>query len=121
MKAIQITSYDGGDGLAYGDVREPTPGPGQVSLDVEYAGANYVEALFAGGLVEIPLPWVPGIEASGGAPIFIDGPRTGVWSLVLVWLVCPVSDDPGGVAARNPGRALTADRGSAQLRVEVSS
>ena len=38
------------------------------------------------------------------------GPHQRIWSLVLVWLSCPVTDDPGGVAARSPGRALTADR-----------
>lgn len=65
MKAVQITSYDGPDGLSYDEIPAPEPGPGQVALHVEYAGANYVEALFAGGFVPNPLPWVPGIEASG--------------------------------------------------------
>lgn len=65
MKAVQITSYDGPDGLSYDEIPAPEPGPGEVALDVEYAGANYVEALFADGLVPNPLPWVPGIEASG--------------------------------------------------------
>lgn len=65
MKAVQITSYDGPEGLSYGEIPAPEPGPGHVALDVEYAGASYVEALFAGGLVPNPLPWVPGIEASG--------------------------------------------------------
>ncbi len=65
MKAVQITSYDGPDGLSYEEIPAPEPGPGQVALDVEYAGANYVEALFAGGFVPNPVPWVPGIEASG--------------------------------------------------------
>ena len=65
MKAIQIISYDGTDGLSYDEIPAPEPGPNQIALNVEFAGANYVEALFAGGLVPIPLPWVPGIEASG--------------------------------------------------------
>ncbi|WP_447589501.1 quinone oxidoreductase family protein [Microbacterium lacticum] len=65
MKAVQITSYDGPDGLSYDEIPAPEPAPGQIALDVEYAGANYVEALFAGGFVPNPLPWVPGIEAAG--------------------------------------------------------
>ncbi|AKK09475.1 zinc-binding dehydrogenase [Corynebacterium testudinoris] len=65
MKAVQITSYDGPDGLSYDEIPAPEPAPGQIAIDVEYAGANYVEALFAGGFVPNPLPWVPGIEASG--------------------------------------------------------
>lgn len=65
MKAIQIISYDGPEGLSYDEIPAPEPGPDQVAIDVEFAGANYVEALFAGGLVPNPLPWVPGIEAAG--------------------------------------------------------
>ena len=65
MKAIQITSYDGPRGLTYDTLPEPEPAPEQVALNVEFAGANYVEALFAGGFVPKPLPWVPGIEAAG--------------------------------------------------------
>lgn len=65
MKAVQITSYDGPDGLSYDEIPAPDPAPGQIALDVEYAGANYVEALFADGFVPNPLPWVPGLEAAG--------------------------------------------------------
>lgn len=65
MKAVQITSYDGPAGLLYAETPEPVPGPGEVAVPVEFAGANYVEALFTGGLAPNPLPWVPGIEAAG--------------------------------------------------------
>lgn len=66
MKAVQITGYGGPETLEYGDAREPSPEAGQVALDVHFAGANYVEALFSEGLFPgIPVPWVPGIEASG--------------------------------------------------------
>ncbi|AWT26351.1 Mycocerosic acid synthase [Corynebacterium provencense] len=65
MKAMSITSYNGTEGLELLDAPAPEPGPDQVALDVDFAGANYVEALFAGGLVPNPLPWIPGIEASG--------------------------------------------------------
>lgn len=82
MKAVQITHYDGLDGLSYTTADPPEPGPGQVALDVQFAGANYVEALFAGGLVPVPLPWVPGIEAAGrirslgeGVTAFAPGDR----------------------------------------------
>lgn len=66
MKAVQITNYEGPGTLEYGDAPEPAPAAGQASLNVRFAGANYVEALFSEGLVpDIPVPWVPGIEASG--------------------------------------------------------
>ena len=43
----------------------PEPGPGQVSIDVAYAGANFAEVLYRQGVVDVPLPFVPGIEVSG--------------------------------------------------------
>ena len=43
------------------------PGPGQVVVDVEAAGVNYVDALFVAGSYQIkpPLPFVPGSEVAG--------------------------------------------------------
>ena len=66
MKAIQITSYDGPRGLTYDTLPEPEPAPEQVALNVEFAGANYVEALFAGGFVPKPLPWCPASRPRAG-------------------------------------------------------
>lgn len=65
MKAMQITSFDGPAGLKYGEAPAPEPGPEDVALDVEYAGVGYIEALLAGGLIDLPLPYVPGLEAVG--------------------------------------------------------
>ena len=65
IKAMQITSFDGPAGLKYGEAPAPEPGPEDVVLDVEYAGVGYIEALLAGGLIDLPLPYVPGLEAVG--------------------------------------------------------
>lgn len=75
MKAVQITSYDGPLGtLEYGETSDPTPADGQIAINVHYAGASYVEALFAGGFVPtIPVPWVPGLEASGTVRAYGEG------------------------------------------------
>lgn len=73
MKAVQITRYDGPEGLSYDTVDAPEPGTSEIAIDVHYAGANYVEALFADGLVPNPLPWVPGIEVSGSVRALGDG------------------------------------------------
>ena len=56
MKAMQITSFDGPAGLKYAEAPAPEPGPEDVALDVEYAGVGYIEALLAGGLIDLPLP-----------------------------------------------------------------
>ena len=65
IKAMQITSFDGPAGLKYAEALAPEPGPEDVALDVEYAGVGYIEALLAGGLIDLPLPYIPGLEAVG--------------------------------------------------------
>lgn len=65
IKAMQITSFDGPASLKYAEAPAPEPGPEDVALDVEYAGVGYIEALLAGGLIDLPLPYVPGLEAVG--------------------------------------------------------
>jgi NADPH2:quinone reductase len=43
----------------------PEPGPGEVAIDVAYAGVNYAEVLYRRGIANVPLPFIPGIEVSG--------------------------------------------------------
>ncbi|MGB4777672.1 quinone oxidoreductase family protein [Microbacterium sp.] len=100
MKAIQITSYDGPEGLSYNEIPAPEPRPDQVAIDVEYAGANYVEALFAGGFVPNPLPWVPGIEAAGH--------------------IRSVGNDATGFTVGDPVAALTINGGGGYGQVAVT-
>ena len=73
MKAMQIVSFDGPSGLRYQDAPAPEPGPGQIAVDVDYAGVGYVEALFAEGFVPIDLPWTPGLEVTGRIRALGDG------------------------------------------------
>lgn len=49
------------------DRPDPTAGPGQVVIDVEAAGVNFVDGLFVAGEYQIkpPLPFVPGNEVAG--------------------------------------------------------
>lgn len=55
------------DGLHVVEHPDPMPGPGQVVIDVEAAGVNYVDALFVQGKYQIkpPVPFVPGSEVAG--------------------------------------------------------
>jgi NADPH2:quinone reductase len=46
-------------------VPTPEPGPGQVAIDVACAGANFAEVLYGRGVVDVRLPFVPGIEVAG--------------------------------------------------------
>lgn len=65
MRAITIPQFGSADVLRLDEVEVPEPGPGQVSIDVAYAGANFAEILYRRGVVDVPLPFVPGIEVSG--------------------------------------------------------
>ncbi|MBF6174845.1 zinc-binding dehydrogenase [Nocardia blacklockiae] len=65
MTAITIPSFGAAEVLREAVVPVPDPGPGQVAVDVAYAGANFAEILYRQGVVDVPLPFVPGIEVSG--------------------------------------------------------
>ncbi|HET9691263.1 MAG TPA: zinc-binding dehydrogenase [Acidimicrobiales bacterium] len=56
-------------------VDDPTPGPGQVLVDVDAAGVTYVDALLVGGRYQfpVPTPFVPGGEVAGRVVAVGDG------------------------------------------------
>ncbi|WP_187414555.1 zinc-binding alcohol dehydrogenase family protein [Nonomuraea sp. PA05] len=95
MKAITIPRFGDADVLRLDEVEVPEPGPGQVAIDVAYAGANFAEILYRQGLADVPLPFVPGIEVSGRVRALgpgVEGLRVGqpVAALTIV--------DSGGYA-----------------------
>jgi NADPH:quinone reductase len=66
---------------------DPQPQPGQVVVDVEAAGVNYVDALFVAGQYQIKpaVPFVPGTESAGTVSAVGDGvERIAVGQRVLV-------------------------------------
>jgi len=65
VKALAITRFGGPEVLESVELPVPEPGDGEVTIDVAYAGANYAEVLYRRGVVDVPLPFVPGIEVSG--------------------------------------------------------
>ncbi len=65
MKAVVIPQFGGPEVLEVRELPNPQPGPGQVSIDVVYAGVNYAEIIFRRGIPGLPLPFVPGIEVAG--------------------------------------------------------
>lgn len=65
MKAVTIPEFGEAEVLRIATMPIPEPGPGQVAIDVAYAGANFAEILYRRGVADVPLPFVPGIEVSG--------------------------------------------------------
>ncbi|MFJ1587115.1 zinc-binding alcohol dehydrogenase family protein [Streptomyces sp. NPDC088197] len=66
MRAIVFEQYGGPEVLRLADVPRPSPGPGEVTVDVAWAGVNFadVKARAEGYRVEA-LPFRPGLEVSG--------------------------------------------------------
>ena len=67
MKALQCKAYGPIDTLEVVDVPSPTPGPGQVLIDVKAASVNFPDALIVQGLYQFkpPVPFSPGSELAG--------------------------------------------------------
>jgi NADPH:quinone reductase len=65
MRAVVVTTPGPAESLRVSEVPDPTPGPGEISIDVEFAGVGLVDALFRSGAIELPPPFTLGIEATG--------------------------------------------------------
>ncbi len=66
MRAVEVTRFEGPEVLRTTERQAPVPGPGQVSIEVAYAGLNFAEVMARRG--DVPRscpPVVPGLEVSG--------------------------------------------------------
>lgn len=66
MRAIEFQEYGGPEVLRLTDAPVPEPGPGEVAVDVAYAGVNFADTKArADGYRVTALPFRPGLEVSG--------------------------------------------------------
>jgi NADPH:quinone reductase len=66
MRAIQATEYGGPEVLRLVETDTPEPGPGEVAIDVAYAGVNFAEIKARrSGYRASSLPLRPGLEVAG--------------------------------------------------------
>lgn len=65
MRAMTIPRFGGPEVLELREMPAPTPSPGEVTIDVAFAGVNFAEVLYRRGLVEVERPFIPGIEVAG--------------------------------------------------------
>ncbi|MEV5827669.1 zinc-binding dehydrogenase [Spirillospora sp. NPDC052242] len=126
MKAVVVPEFGEAGVLALADRPVPEPGPGQVAIDVAYAGAGFAEILYRRGVVDVPLPFVPGIEVSGhvralgegvdglavGQPVaaltIVDGGGYAEVAVTSADLVVPLDGLALDVAAALPSNSTTA-------------
>ncbi|MFH9085002.1 zinc-binding alcohol dehydrogenase family protein [Streptomyces sp. NPDC017673] len=62
MKAVVL---DAEDHYQVAELDEPAPGPGEVAIQVAYAGIQWGDVMVRDGHLPFPRPFVPGFEASG--------------------------------------------------------
>ena len=66
MRAVRFHEHGGPDVLQVDEVEEPTPGHGEVVVDVEAAGVNPVDTYFREGAYPVPhLPFIGGGDLAG--------------------------------------------------------
>lgn len=67
MKAIYYEKHGGADVLTFGERPNPVTRPGTVKLAVHASSLNHIDVFLRGGLpgISIPLPHIPGCDASG--------------------------------------------------------
>ncbi|MEU7052563.1 quinone oxidoreductase family protein [Streptomyces eurythermus] len=65
MRAVVVTSPGPADSLEAVELPVPSPGPGELTVDVGYAGVGFVDTLFRSGAFGLPTPFTPGIEVTG--------------------------------------------------------
>jgi NADPH:quinone reductase len=65
MRAIVVHETGGPEVLRWEERPDLLPGPGELMIDVEAAGVNFIEIYQREGLYQMPLPYTPGSEAAG--------------------------------------------------------
>ncbi|HEX4682359.1 MAG TPA: quinone oxidoreductase [Gemmatimonadaceae bacterium] len=80
MKGIRVHETGGPQVLVIEDVADPSPGAGELLIDVEAVGLNFIEIYQREGLYQLPRPFTPGSEAAGTVRAVganVDGFRVG--------------------------------------------
>ena len=63
MQRVTVRAFGGPEQLTVATMtEEPRPGRGQVLVDVEAAGVNYLDVYQRKGLSPVPLPFAPGLR-----------------------------------------------------------
>lgn len=89
MHALLCKAHGLPETLMVEDLPSPTPGPGQVLIDVKAAGVNFPDALIIQNKYQLkpPLPFVPGAELAG----VVSAVGTGVTRFKAGDAVCGVT------------------------------
>ena len=73
MRAVLVSDTGAADVLQVADVDQPSPGPGQVLVQVAVAGVNYMDVYQRSGGAPLSTPFVAGVEGVGTVVALGDG------------------------------------------------
>ncbi|MFD3744241.1 quinone oxidoreductase family protein [Nocardia sp. NPDC058633] len=65
MRAIQVSEHGGPEVLRYVEVPDPQAGPGQLLVETQGVGVNYIDIYFRTGQYPQATPYLPGSEGTG--------------------------------------------------------
>ncbi len=65
MRAIVIEEQGGPEVMRISEVADPVPGSGQVSVDLEASGVNFIDIYQRSGAYPMRTPFTPGLEGAG--------------------------------------------------------
>lgn len=67
MRAVICKSFDGPEALAVGELDDPTPGAGEIVIEVAAASVSFMDSLLVSGGYQMrpALPFAPGTDAAG--------------------------------------------------------
>ncbi|MBB5915902.1 NADPH2:quinone reductase [Nocardia transvalensis] len=65
MRAIRVSEHGGPEVLRPAEVSDPQPGPGQLLVDTEAIGINYIDTYIRTGVYAQDVPYIPGAEGTG--------------------------------------------------------
>lgn len=91
MFAVQIDTQGGPEVMQWRELPNPSPGPGQVVVEVSAAGLNFIDTYQRAGLYPVPLPYTLGLEGAGlVVDVGADVTTLAVGDRVA-WATCPGS------------------------------
>ena len=65
MNSIRVHKTGGPEVLRIEELPDPAPGPGELVVDIEAIGVNFLEIYHREGLYPLQRPFTPGSEAAG--------------------------------------------------------
>ncbi|KIH96927.1 NADPH--quinone reductase [Streptomonospora alba] len=89
MRAIVIEEQGGPEVMRFTHTEAPEPGPGEVLIDVEARGINFIDIYQRSGAYAVSTPFTPGVEAAGSVAAVGSGVTEFAVGTRVAWAMAP--------------------------------